>query len=588
MKISTSVIRFTFNCIKPFKGLIALQLVIGLIWAIDLSLTPYLTKIILDRISYSPPALVIDLLIWPAIFYIFMSLLIVIIFRLYDYLWLHLLPNLRKYIALKLMSRMIEHSHRLYQDHFAGSLANKVNDVISSIPNIIRIIIDRGFSNILAILLASYTLYTTSPKFALGLIIWSIIFIITSLKFSVNAKKLSVNTSEARSKLVGYIVDILGNMMNVRFFATKPHELSNLSNMFNNYKEAIQKRDWFIIKIHSFQGLSFVLFQGICLWLLIIGVKNQTITAGSCVLVLTINTAIVGCLYNLAHDFSNFIEDFGNIEQGLNIVLSTIEITDKPSAKRLIVSRGEIIFRDVCFQYKGATPLFNNISVSIKSGQKVGLVGYSGSGKSTFVNLILRLFDINSGHILIDNQDIRDVTQASLRKAISMIPQDASLFHRSLIENIKYGKLTASDEEVVSAVKKSHAHEFIDTLPNGYNSLVGERGIKLSGGQRQRIAIARAILKNAPILILDEATSHLDSITEQYIQESLESLMKDKTTLVVAHRLSTLLRMDRILVFDKGKIIEDGSHEKLLINNGLYKRLWDTQISGFLVDTVNV
>jgi ATP-binding cassette subfamily B protein len=224
------------------------------------------------------------------------------------------------------------------------------------------------------------------------------------------------------------------------------------------------------------------------------------------------------------------------------------------------------------------------MSLEILAGQKIGLVGYSGGGKTSFVNLILRLYEISEGSILIDNQDIRDVTQDSLRRAIAMIPQEPVLFHRTLLENIRYGRIEATDEEVIAASKRAYAHEFISKLPENYHTLVGERGIKLSGGQRQRIAIARAILKNAPILILDEATSQLDSVTEEYIQASLAELMQGKTTIVIAHRLSTLLHMDRILVFDQGKIIQDGTHAELLAQAGLYKTLWDAQVGGFLPD----
>jgi ATP-binding cassette subfamily B protein len=274
----------------------------------------------------------------------------------------------------------------------------------------------------------------------------------------------------------------------------------------------------------------------------------------------------------------------GSIVQGLKIIQSPIEIQDRPGAKELVVTRGEIVFDNVQFQYHDAESLFEHESVVIKPGQKVGLVGYSGSGKSTFVNLILRLFDLTEGKILIDGQDICEVTQDSLHEAIAMIPQDPSLFHRSVAENIAYGKRNATHDEIVVAAKRAYAHEFIVELSAGYKTQVGERGVRLSGGQRQRIVIARAVIKNAPILILDEATSQLDSVTEGEIQESLWNLMQDKTTLVIAHRLSTLLHMDRILVFDQGSIVEDGSHEELLERDGLYKKLWDAQIGGFLIE----
>ena len=578
-----NVSSFIFSCIRPFKYLLMLQLMIGIVWAVDLSLRPYLIKVILDRIAGCSTDKVISLLMGPITLYIFMSALVIIIFRAYDYLWLQFNPNLRKHIGLKLMDRMFDHSHLLYQEQFSGSLANKISDVTSGVPNVVKTFVDRFFSHMLAIILASYTLYQASPEFSIGLIIWVTFFILLSLKFSEKAKKLSENNAEVRSKLAGTIVDILSNMMNVRFFTGKRHEFKYLENFYDKFKTATQERDYYFLRMHFFQGGSFLIYQAVCLWWLVIGLESKSITAGDFALVLTINISIVDCLWNISHDFIDFAEEMGNIEQGLNIVLSPVTIEDRMLAKELAVKSGEIKFKDVLFHYKGATPLFNNLSVTITGGQKVGLVGYSGSGKSTFVNLILRLFDINDGKILIDNQDIKEITQESLRAQISMIPQDTSLFHRSLLENIRYGKSNAQDAEVIDAAKKAHAHEFIELLPEGYKSLVGERGVKLSGGQRQRMAIARAILKDAPILILDEATSHLDSLTEAYIQDALVSLMENKTALVIAHRLSTLLYMDRILVFDKGIIIEDGNHNELLAKGGVYKKLWETQAGGFLV-----
>jgi ATP-binding cassette subfamily B protein len=297
-----------------------------------------------------------------------------------------------------------------------------------------------------------------------------------------------------------------------------------------------------------------------------------------------VNFRIVDKLFELSHQLRDFITNWGSVDQALTLLKEAPEIQDAPSAGELVVNKGKIVFDNVNFNYKGADSLFDNTSVTIEPGQKIGLVGYSGGGKTTFVNLILRLYDVTNGCVLIDGHDIKQVTQDSLRANIGMIPQDPSLFHRSLMENIRYGKIDASDEEVIEASKRAHAHEFIEKLPNGYESLVGERGVKLSGGQRQRIAIARAILKNAPILILDEATSQLDSVTENFIQKSLKELMTGKTTIVIAHRLSTLLHMDRILVFDAGKIVADGTHGELLAQNSLYKTLWDAQVGGFLPD----
>jgi ABC-type multidrug transport system fused ATPase/permease subunit len=260
------------------------------------------------------------------------------------------------------------------------------------------------------------------------------------------------------------------------------------------------------------------------------------------------------------------------------------EITDMPGAKKLKVKSGAITFKDVYFRFNLEVEILRNFNLSIIGGEKVALVGPSGAGKSTITKLFLRMFDVTSGEVLIDGQVIAKVTQESLRKAIGFVPQEPILFHRTLMENIRYGRQNASDAEVIDAAKKANCHDFISALPHGYETLVGERGIKLSGGERQRVAIARAILKNAPILVLDEATSSLDSESEYLIQQALDVLMQGKTVIVIAHRLSTIMKMDRIVVIDGGKVVADGTHEALLKEDGLYAKLWNIQAGGFIPD----
>jgi len=583
----TSLLLFIIDVIIPFRWFVAGQFMVTVVWAIDMSLRPYLIKVILNEIHTISPSQVFDFLLPAAIFYIVMGVIVVITFRFYEWILLCFHPNLKKHIGVILMGCLMNHSQNFYQNHFSGSVANKINDVTNGIPNILNTLIDQFFSNALALSIAIYTVWLVDLKFAIGLIFWIAIFLIVSIKLSREAKALAHEAAEVHSTVIGNIVDIIGNIGSVRLFGGKRLETNYLNESYQHSVKAEQVRDWFLMKMHTFQESSFVIFQAICFWWLITGIKNQTITSGDFALILILNISIVNCLHNLSRNIREFAESLGKVTQGLHIINSILEIQDKECAKDIVITKGEILFEKVQFHYNKSKPVFENKSVKIHSGQKLGLVGYSGSGKSTFVNLILRLFDVTQGQILIDNQDIRDISQESLRQAIGIIPQDLSLFNRTLMENIRYGNMNASDSEVIEAAKRANAHEFICDLPEGYKTLVGERGLKLSGGERQRIAMARAILKNAPILILDEATSQLDSVTEHKIQESLENLMQGKTTIVIAHRLSTLLHMDRILVFDKGKIVQDGKHADLMITEGLYKTLWDTQVRGFLPEEAN-
>lgn len=582
-----SLFLFIMNVIKPFKWFVVCQFMVAVIWAIEMSLRPYLIKVILNKIPNILPSQAFAVLVPQAIFYIFISIVIVIAFRFYEWILLRFHPNLKKHIGVMLMERMMNHSQNFYQNHFSGSIANKINDVSTGIPNILNIFIDRFCSHILGILVAIYTVWLVDFKFAVCLIFWIIIFLTVSIKLSGKARTLAHEAAEVNSTVVGNIIDILSNIGSVRLFGSNIIEINYLN---ENYKESVkveQIRDWYLIKMHTFQKSSFIVVQSICFWWLIKGIKNQTITAGDFTLILILNISILNCLNNLSSNVRGFAQSFGKVTQGLHTIYSILDIQDKEKAKDIVITKGEILFKEVQFYYIKSKPIFENKSIKIYSKQKLGLVGYSGSGKSTFINLILRLFDITQGQILIDNQDIRDVTQKSLREVIGVIPQDLSLFNRTLMENIRYGRANASDEEVIEAAKRANAHEFIVGLPEGYKTLIGERGVKLSGGERQRIAIARVILKDAPILILDEATSQLDSLTEQLIQESLKDLMQKKTTIIIAHRLSTLLNMDRILVFDQGKIVQDGKHIDLMIEEGLYKTLWNTQVGGFLPKTTN-
>jgi ATP-binding cassette subfamily B protein len=378
------------------------------------------------------------------------------------------------------------------------------------------------------------------------------------------------------------IVDSVTNLTSSRLFARLGFERRYLNEQLKRELVEVRKSNWYSERIRWFQFISSAilkigtLYYSLSLW------SQGKIAAADFVVATSLSLLIISEARNLSKRFLEIFEHIGNISHGVSTIIQPHEIIDRENAISHSITQGRIEFRRVNFSYSNEKQVFNNLSVVIQAGQRVGLVGFSGSGKSSFVNLILRLFDPQSGKILIDGVDIRDMTQEALHSQISLIPQDPSLFHRTLLENVRYGRLEATDEEVIEASRKAYAHDFISRIEEGYDSLVGERGVKLSGGQRQRIAIARVILKDAPILILDEATSSLDSITEKAIQDTLDLAMQGKTVIVVAHRLSTISHLDRILVFDNGRIVEDGTHQELLTKHGAYYKLWKMQAGGFL------
>jgi ATP-binding cassette subfamily B protein len=552
------------------------------VWAAIMSIRPYTVKLILDVIPEVTVSKAASLLLVPVLAYLAVELFTAMSLRLYDFIFLRLVPRLKKNIGILLMDQMMQHSHGFFQDHFAGNLANKVNDVINGVPDILRVMIDTFFSYTIAICIAIYTVWLVDVKFAIGLLVWILFFLILSVVLSPKMSKVSNKAAESRARFSGDMVDIFLNMMSVRFFNGRHTEHEHIENSLEKFVIACRKRDWLFFCVKSLLEISFVMFQGICLYWLVAGLQDNSVTVGDFALVIGVNISIVDCLWDLSRNFNHIAEYIGNVSQGLQIIMMPCDVQDQAHAQELVVTKGRIVFDNVTFGYNNAAPLFHDTSIVIESGQKVGLVGYSGSGKTTFVNLILHLFEIASGSIKIDNQNIAQLTQASLRNAISIIPQDVHLFNRTIMENIRYARRDATNEEVLAAAQKALLpHDMLELIEDS-EMAVGDRGTKLSGGQRQRIAIARAILKNAPILILDEATSQLDSVTEMFIQDQLWHLMSDKTVLVIAHRLSTLLRMDRILVFDQGKIIEDGTHEELLARGGLYKKLWDSQTNGLI------
>ncbi len=414
--------------------------------------------------------------------------------------------------------------------------------------------------------------------------IWIVVHSLLCWIFTLKCTEYSHLHGEARSTLVGKIVDSLTNNFVVNLFFRFRFEKEQIALYQKEERNANHAAQVYSMKMWTSLGAVFVLEVFTLTWFMFSYWMDGKITTGELVQLFYTIWNISMVIWVVADKAPEVFQAIGIAKQALSVMQDPQDILDPPHAQGLLVKQGEIVFENVSFGY-GEKKIFQDKNLHIGAGEKVGLVGYSGAGKSTFVNLILRFFSVEKGRILIDGQDIASVTLESLRNQIALIPQDPILFHRSLEDNIRYGRVDASEQEVIEAAKLAHCDEFIKQCPGGYKALVGERGTKLSGGEKQRIAIARAMLFKSPILILDEATSALDSVTEKYIQDSLEKLMANRTTIVVAHRLSTLSKMDRILVFDQGKIIEQGSHQELLNKNGHYAHMWQMQAGGFLPDS---
>lgn len=574
---------FFWKFLKPYRSTFIGMILAVTIYAILTSVSPYLMKIIIDEITQDTPnTSLISRILWPTIWFIIVYQSMDLIWGLYDYLKLKTLPNVRADIMNAMYAYLQGHSYSFFQKNFSGSLANKINDMARGAESILTQIVDPMFSQCMTLLIATIVMCSVNIWFGIILLFWSFIFLSTVFFFYRKTLQYSHEFSETTSVCVGKLVDAVSNIMSSKLFAQQKYEQEYLGKYVEESKLMDIKLHKHLFLIKILQGFWVTLLFAFMMGFLIYAREKNLVTVGDFALILTLSMSVMQGLWYLASHFLSFSQELGVCEQAMSIMKIPHEMKDAKHAKELKVSQGEITFEGVHFNYERGNNVFQDKSLKILGGQKVGLVGFSGSGKTTFASLILRVFDVNSGRILIDGQDISQVTQASLHKSIAMIPQDPILFHRSLYENIHYGNLQASHEEVLRASKKAHCHDFIELLPDGYDSEVGERGLKLSGGQRQRIAIARAFLKNAPILILDEATSALDSLTEKNIQESLDELMQNRTVIVIAHRLSTLSHLDRILVFMNGHVIEDGNHEALLARGKHYATLWRLQAGGFL------
>ena len=487
---------------------------------------------------------------------------------------------------------LLNQSYGFFQNEFSGRIATKVMQTALAVRESVMKLLDVILFVSVYVITMLFLIASADLRLCLPLLIWLLLYMGLQLFFVPKLKNISQIQANSRSTMTGRIVDSYTNIVTLKLFSFSSRESQYVKEGMTEFLNTVHPQMrlvtglniclWIINMLLVLSTLSL----GIYLWI------NESVTPGAIAVVISLALRLSGMSHWIVWEIGNLFENFGTVQDGINTLSLPQMVLDSDNAQRIEVNCGKIDFRDVNFSYinneqLASSPVFDKLSLKVSAGERVGIVGRSGAGKSTLINLLLRFYDINKGAILIDDQDIKTVQQESLRENIAVVTQDTSLLHRSVRENILFGRPDASEEEMIEAAKKAEAHEFILQLRDiagrtGYDAHVGERGVSLSGGQRQRIAIARVILKDAPILILDEATSALDSEIESAIQKSLYQLMDGKTVIAIAHRLSTIAAMDRLIVLDQGEIVEQGTHQQLMESQGVYAQLWHHQSGGFL------
>lgn len=493
--------------------------------------------------------------------------------------------RIRRDMAIDVYDHLQLQSQRFHADRFGGALVSQTNKFLSAYERLMDDFIWSMVSGATTLLVSLGVLVFVSYKYTIVLLAITVVYMCIMYRRMQKQMPYNVAEAEAESEQTAALADAITNVSSIRAFAAEEHEYRRFAGVAGALHKAYHKLSVENLKTEAISHVQTNSFSIVAFLFGLVAITSFGANVSVLYLILTYTQGLVGQLWQFGRLIRNVNRSFGDAAEMTEILGIEPEIKDPSSPEASRIHRGGIEFSKVSFNYsesKQDEPLFKDLDLRIKPGEKVGLVGHSGGGKSTVTRLLLRFMDIQNGEILIDGQNIARIKQTDLRDSIAYVSQEPMLFHRTLSENIRYGRLEAGDDEIKAVAKMAHAHDFIEKLPQGYSTLVGERGVKLSGGQRQRVAIARAMLKNAPILVLDEATSALDSESEVLIQDALWTLMEGRTAIVIAHRLSTVQKMDRIIVMEDGEITEQGTHKELIRQNGTYASLWSHQSGGFL------
>lgn len=575
---STPLAYFLFVS-KPFKNYAFLAFFFIVLAAAIGQSSSYVFKLIIDSVESGDKIQTLYLVLaYPLIVFLVQSL-----YRLSGLSASRWIIGSKKYSNDVLSKYVLRHSHSYFSNRFAGSLLSKVGNVTNAVDQFIPDFLWSHTTAFVSFLITFIFIFQMDAKSGLLFLFIVVLIIKINRGRSKIKSQYSKELAEASTSLRARLVDVFSNIQAVRQYVKYDFEESEVERLSDDVKDKGFKNWFYTEKTLLINSFILLVFSLIIFYFLVQNWSVGLLTVGDMIFALTLYSRSIHELMFIGRALNHSAQMIGEMREGLDDLLLPYDIVDVSNAKELDSSIADITWSAVNFKFAGQT-VFNNFELKIPAGQKLGLVGHSGAGKTTFLSLLLRQHELDNGKILINGQDISEVTQDSLRQAIAVVPQEPALFHRTIKENILYGLPTATEEEMIAAAVKAQAHDFIMQLPAGYDTMVGERGIKLSGGQKQRIAIARVMLKNAPILVLDEATSALDSTSEVAIQKALEKLMEGKTVIAIAHRLSTLRKMDRIIVLEEGKIIEDGAHIDLSKSGGVYAKLWEHQAGGFLLD----